>query len=248
MIRQETAWLIRKPTINPAIRLFCLPYAGGGTSIYHLWSSQLPATIEINAIQLPGREFHDKLVAYDNMATLLPPLAQAIAPFLQPPFAIFGHSLGGLIAYELVHYLQQNDYPQAEHLLISACQAPHLPIAPFQAHMMNDEALLSYLVDEYDIPEQVLFHPQLMTSFLPTLRADFKLYATYQYHQKELLNIPITAFCGQSDEGVPCKLMQAWVEQTMSSFQLYEVPGTHFFIRTHRDTLLKQLQQVLDYF
>ncbi|ETX04517.1 MAG: hypothetical protein ETSY2_28310 [Candidatus Entotheonella gemina] len=121
-------WITRStPKPNAALRLFCFSYAGGGSVVFHHWGAELPDNIEVCAIKLPGRESRFSEPPFDRTAPLVQALAEGLAPYLDRPFAFFGHSLGGLVSFELTHELLRRQRPSPVHLLISATRAPHVP-------------------------------------------------------------------------------------------------------------------------
>ena len=109
------------------IRLFCLPFAGGGSAFYHPWKEHLPADIELAKIQLPGRETRLREKAFTRMEMLVATLTEKLTPWLDRPFAFFGHSMGALITFELVRMIRTYNHAQPQHIFVSGYQAPHLP-------------------------------------------------------------------------------------------------------------------------
>src|SRR5438552_7109196 len=119
------SWLAcLKPRPHAAVRLFCFPYAGGGASAFRCWPDALPASIEVCPVQLPGRETRFREPPYTRLAPLAEALGHALRPFLDRPFAFFGHSMGALVAFELTRWLRRAGGPQPAHLFVSACAAP----------------------------------------------------------------------------------------------------------------------------
>lgn len=120
-------WLLSEPDHQDTLRIFCLPYAGGGASMYRGWEQELPARAGMYPIQLPGREQRMAEIPYTEMAALTQAIAEAIAPYLQTPFILFGHSLGARISFELACLLRRNPGLQPCCLIVSGSRAPHLP-------------------------------------------------------------------------------------------------------------------------
>lgn len=222
------------------MRLFCLPYAGGGASIYRLWPSELPADIDVCAIQLPGRESRLRDPAFTALSPLVHSLAQALLPALDLPFALTGHSMGALIAFELARLLRREHGLSPLHLFVSARRAPQLPSPDPPIHQLPQPAFVDSLLRRYNgIPQAILREPELMELFLPTLRADFAVIETYRYTADEPLDCPITAFGGLQDELVTRSELEGWQEQTRGAFDLYMLPGTHFFLQEQRPSMLR---------
>jgi medium-chain acyl-[acyl-carrier-protein] hydrolase len=236
-----TDW-VTCPQPNPRsrLRLFCLPYAGGGAGVFRGWAAALPEW-EVCPIQLPGRETRLKEPPFTRLSHLIPVLADQIAPYLDRPFACFGHSLGGLIAFELLHYLRDRGHRPAVHLWVSGCRAPQLPSQPPVMHTLPDAEFLQELSRFNGTPENVLANAELMALLLPTLRADFALIETYEYRSRLPLPCPITAFGGSTDREVPPADLEAWQSHTQAAFACHLLPGDHFFLNTDRETLLRYL-------
>src|SRR5437763_149373 len=108
-----TPWLA-VPKLNPraSLRLFCFPYAGGGASIFHRWSRSLPQSVDVCAVQYPGREHRWKEPPVTRLSDLVQALRQALAPYMDKPFVLYGHSMGGLVGFELARLLRKEGGPQ----------------------------------------------------------------------------------------------------------------------------------------
>jgi medium-chain acyl-[acyl-carrier-protein] hydrolase len=161
---------------------------------YRNWSDQMPAEIEVCAIQLPGRDDRMREKLFHEMAALVEELARGLAPSLDIPYAFFGHSMGALIAYELLGLLRRQSQPNAAHLFVSARRAPQIANTDPPIHQLPERDFVAQIVKRYNgIPPVILAEPELMQLFLPIMRADFALLETYSWQPGELLNHPITA-------------------------------------------------------
>jgi medium-chain acyl-[acyl-carrier-protein] hydrolase len=240
------AWVTGSNSNSQAsLRLFCFPYAGGNTSIFRAWSSQLPPNVEVCPIQLPGRASRWKETPFTHMEPLVEALAQAITPYLDLPFAFFGHSMGALISFELARYLRIQQAPQPIHLFLSGRRAPQIGDRNPLMHTLPDQDFLAELHHLNGTPRQVLENVELMELFLPILRADFSICGTYTYADQPPLNCAISVFGGLEDATEPHELLEPWRKQTCSSFALHLLPGDHFFLQTNQDLLLRTLSQIL---
>ncbi|MHA3024314.1 thioesterase II family protein [Mycobacterium sp. BMJ-28] len=229
---------------DPALRLFCLPYAGGSAAVFRGWTELLPSWIQVCAVQLPGRDSRLGERPYRRLDPLIADLHQALLPLLDRPFAIFGHSMGALLGFELVRRLRRRGGPQPVHLLLAAFRAPQLPNPNIRIHHLPDEVIKTVLAKE-GTPKEVLNSEELMRALLPTLRADFELCDTYEYHAEAPLGIPMSIFGGQHDVRVGKSDLQQWETQAGNGFQLTMLPGSHLFIHDARDLLLHQLSAAL---
>ena len=236
---QTTSRIIHTGAKQPAARLFCFPYAGGGASIYRQWASKLPAWVEVCALQLPGRENRLREPGYTNMKAAIEEIAETISPLLDKPFYLFGYSMGSLISFELTRLLRRHNLPQPQHLFVSAHRGPSVPRRRTGIHTLPDRQFLDEIKKLGGTPDQVLENEELMEIFLPMLRADFTLLETYEYVPEPPLTCPISAYCGREDEGVSAEEMAGWKVQTSGAFKLVMVSGGHFFIHGQQELLVE---------
>ncbi len=234
-----------KPVPTATMRLFCFPYAGGGASIYRSWNTALAPTIEVCAVQLPGRETRMVERAFHTMPDLIAKLRQVLLPLLDRPFAFFGHSMGALIAFELTRTLRAAGDPLPQTLFLSAHRAAHLPDAEPPIYHLPDEEFLDGVRALNGTPDGVLDHPELRALLLPLLRADFTLCETYQYEEADPLPCPIVALGGITDYDVPRSTLDPWREHTSADFSLRLFRGDHFYLHHHHDALHRLMWQQL---
>src|SRR5438874_5336119 len=141
-----SVWLpFRRPLVQPRLRLFALPFAGGGASIYRLWPDQLPADVELCAVQLPGRETRYKEPAFVRMADAVSTLVSELEPAFDRPFALFGYSMGALMSFELARALRRGGKRQPENLIVAGLAAPQLPARDRDLHALPDAEFRSEL-------------------------------------------------------------------------------------------------------
>ncbi|GER91668.1 thioesterase [Dictyobacter vulcani] len=241
------AWLSfpQQPRHDTRVRLFCLPYAGGGASIYNRWAAELPAQIEVCAVQLPGRENRFAERPFTNLNQLVEALVPVLKPYLDVPFAFFGHSMGSLISFELARALRNQLALEPEYLFVSGHRAPQLPSERKTLHTLSTPEFICEVRELNGTPDEVLQSAELLELFLPLLRADFELCETYSCEVQEKLSCPIVAFGGLQDEDVPRAALEGWHEQTSGHFCRRFFYGDHFFLHQHRGHLTKFISQKL---
>jgi medium-chain acyl-[acyl-carrier-protein] hydrolase len=227
------------------VRLFCFPYAGGGASVFYPWARGLPAGVEVCAVQLPGREARLREAPIADWDVLLARLSEALAPFMDRPFALYGHSLGAAVAFELARRLRRDGRPPPFHLFVSGHRAPHCPAEGPELHALPDDQLIAGLRRLSGTPEEVLQHAEILALLLPLLRADFALAERYEWRPEPPLPIPITAYSGADDEHVPVEGVEAWREHTSARFRHLTLPGGHFFPQQSRAQLLADIARAL---
>jgi medium-chain acyl-[acyl-carrier-protein] hydrolase len=226
-------WVRRLPPRPLArIRLLCFPHAGGGASAYRRWCDLLPDEIEPLLIQLPGRENRLDETLFSELAPLIDVLRDALQPALQPPFALFGCSMGALVAFELARALRAAGCPDPAHLLVAVRGAPQLPPSHAGMHDLAEEDLLAEVRRLSGTPAEVMQHAELMRLMLPVLRADLRICETYRYQDQPPLNCPISAFAARNDPGALPGAVAAWKSQTTSRFHLHIIEGGHFVVQT----------------
>lgn len=244
--RSATPWLVGSGT-NPdaQLRLFCFPYAGGNALIYRHWAGNLPASVEVCPVQLPGRGNRLREPSFTRLVDLVEALNQALFPYFDKPFAFFGHSMGGAISFELAHLLRAERGIGPEHLFVSGRRAPHLPPTKEKTYDLPEDEFIDKLSQLNGTPREVLENPELMQLLTPVLRADFELIQTYAYTPKPPLDCPVTAFGGLQDEETPPESLRPWGEVTNGPFSLMVLPGDHFFLQTSRPLLLEAISKGL---
>lgn len=238
-----TPWIFRpKPNPRAGVRLFCLPWAGVGAGVYRPWAFELPATIDLCAVRPPGRESRLAEVPHSDLIPLAEGVAGAIRPFLDRPFAVFGHSLGSWVGFELTRCLLRELDVSPVHLFVSGRRAPRLPGRDTPMHDLPDTEFVSEMRRRYGgIPDQVLQDRGLLDLLLPGLRADVTAAETYQYSDAEPLSCPISAFGGLSDLRVDSDELDGWRAETSGPFRLERFPGGHFYVESSRSQLLRTI-------
>ena len=233
-----------KPKAN--LRLFCFPYAGGKASSFRGWENVLPCNVEVCPIELPGRGTRIMEKPFTECSQLIPELTTAIFPYLDKPFAFFGHSMGSIVCFEVAHLLQQKYGLSPLHLFVSGRGAPQIPMDNKLIHKLSEAAFIEELRRLNGTPEAVLENTELMQLLLPTLRADFALVENYVHSPKHSFGCAISAFGGLQDSKVSRAKLEAWSQHTTSNFSMQMFPGDHFFLHSSESLLLKSLSQKLN--
>jgi medium-chain acyl-[acyl-carrier-protein] hydrolase len=226
--------------------VFCLPFAGGGASFYRPWAQLAPKSVAIVPVQPPGREDRLLETSFDRMPELVLAAADALTPFLRQPYALFGHSMGGMIAYELVQELRRRRAPMPMHLFVSGAPAPHVAAQIPPIYHLPESQLLAEIRRRYrGLPDEVLASRELLDLLLPRLRADLAVTGTYLYRDSPPLTCPITAFGGSADETVTPAMIAAWREHTVMAFESEIFPGGHFFLTDFASRIVSTLERAV---
>jgi medium-chain acyl-[acyl-carrier-protein] hydrolase len=242
-----TSWLsCLRPDPGAKVRLFCLPYAGAGGSIYRNWSARLAGVAEVCPILLPGREARFRDRPHTQMQSLVAAMAEGIASQLRRPFALFGHSMGALIAFELARRIARDRGVSPACLFVSGSRPPDAVWTESPVHSLPDREFLDCLHGRYHaIPAAVRENRELAEIVLPALRADFAILETYRYEDGTRLDCPIVAYGGIQDDTVTCEELESWGRYTAKGFKGRRLPGDHFFLRTAEAELLADLSRHL---
>lgn len=226
-------WILRlgqAPASAPAVSLFCLPFAGGSAAVFRRWPALLAPAVGVLPVQLPGRGTRLGESPRTRLIDLARELAEAIAPRLGDRYALFGYSLGALVAFELARELRRRGAPPPSHVFACARRAPSLRQDEAPVHSLPEVAFVEQVRRRYDaIPAEVAGEPELMRLLLPALRADFEMLETYEYTSEEPLDCPITAMGGIDDARASGDELEAWGRETRSHFTVRRFAGGHFF-------------------
>ncbi len=229
--------------MSALVRLFCLPYAGGSARIYSEWHRLLPDWIDVVPVELPGRGFRFGEPVREHLDELVADVRRTVAPKLDRPFAVFGHSLGAMLGFELVRELDR-DGERAVHFYPSGAGAPHLPPRN-PAPKVSRDAMRAHLAGLGGTPRELVENDELMDLMMPVLLADFTIADSYRRPAEATLDCPVTAFCGVDDGEAPPTDVVAWRRHVRGPFAVRFLPGGHFFVDTARAELLGLLTSTL---
>ena len=229
----ETPWLSRtRPNPDTRGRLFAFAHAGGGASFFQPWQALMPADIELCAIQLPGRENRFTTPAITSFEFMAEALAEEIQPYANLPYALFGHSFGGLLAFTMAMRMAGLERPPAL-VAVSALRAPHLPLRRRIADLPDAE-FITAIAELGGTAVNVFENAELVELILPALRADFRVFENYEHPQGARTDVPLWA-CGAADDPlVDIAGLGAWSSLAGSAFELKIYTGGHFYLNRHR--------------
>lgn len=237
-------WLrIYQPRPQAALRLLCLPHAGGAASFFREWPALMPDQIELVAVQYPGREdrFGDAMV--DDMATLCDELAVVVRRHVRPPYALFGHSLGAAVSFETARLLEDSA-AGAAWLFASGRHAPQ-DVRGGTVHLGDDEGLVGELRRLGGTSSELLADPGVREIVLSSLRNDYRLAETYRCRNQRPLACPLTAIVGDVDPEVDPAEAGRWAALTRAAFQLAVLPGDHFYLIRQRRAVTTVIARAL---
>lgn len=259
-IKDFGSYIVPKVREAAQVNIFAFPYAGGSPAAFNTWYRNLNEEIQFNVIQLPGRGNRYTEAPYRTLKSAVDELARELLPALEEkPFIFFGHCLGNLIAYELIHELKRTGKPLPFHFFVSGARAPQhftqeqlnidfiseSPVSGTPGHKLNDEKFLEMLTDfDFGPTRSLLEDRELARIILPYVKADFEINNTYIYQKKEPLDIPITVIGGRVDPYVTGAQILDWEKHTTQAFNRYFVPGNHYFIDQAKDFIVQKLNEI----
>jgi medium-chain acyl-[acyl-carrier-protein] hydrolase len=240
--------LCYRPRPDAQLRLFCFHHAGGSAAVFRQWAAGLPAHVELWAAQLSGRSERAFEPPLKRLEPIIADMAGALAPHLDKPFALFGHSMGALVAFELTRLLRRRYDAQPVHLFVSGCQAPQSLYFALPTYNLPESDFVAKLRSLNGTPQALFENPRMLGVVLPYMRADIEVLQTYEYLPDAPLTCPITILGGAHDQVVNEAGLQGWHSQTTSRTVMHILPGDHFFLNSLQPTLLQILADDLSHF
>lgn len=241
-------WFVRyRPASASRVRLFCFPYAGGGAAIYRPWSQALAAHVDVCALQLPGRETRIREHPVSSMDAIVDAAVQHMRTQLDLPFALFGHSMGSVIAFEVARRLNAEGLPSPMHVWLSARRAPGIVDPDPPLSQLDDDRFVEALDRRYGgIPAEVRADRELMALLLPGLRGDIAALESHVLQAEPRLDCPLTVLGGSADPRAPINQLDAWRTATTGAFRIRIFDGGHFYIVPRRAELLAEVSHAID--
>ena len=225
-------------------RLLCIPHAGAPATVYARWPSLFGVPgIGLYAAQLPGRGPRLREAPKRDVQSLAEALAIHLAPLLDRPYFLFGHSFGALLAFELARCLRRVGLPLPLRLLVSGRAAPDVLSPTPHLHELPQDAFLAELAARYGRPDATLADPEMADLLCPTLRADITAIEHYELRDEPPLACAIEAFVGQDDRAVSPDALNGWRQHGSSVFRRHVLLGGHFYLQEQPAALLALIRR-----
>ena len=226
--------------MSAAIRLFCIPYAGAGSSVFHLWKAAFAPDVEVRALSLPGRERRMREEPVVDPVEI----ADTIAAAADRPYAIYGHSLGARLAFDAVRILRDIGAPLPIRLYAAAARPPDVvEDGPFDnISGLPEPEFLDRLRAGGGLPEEILAERELLDLVVPAIRVDLAWLDAYEFREAEPLPVPVVTFSGADDPLVSVETMRRWARHTSAGYQAHVLPGGHFFLHDRLGDLVQLIQ------
>lgn len=236
----------RCPETRPwaSMRLFCLPHAGGSAVFYRPWAKEISPAVEVHAVQYPGRadRMTDAFVTDAHQLARL--IAGAMAPLMDRPAALFGHSMGAVLAYEVARLLQERGAAPV-HVFASGARPPH-DRGDDRVSDRDDDGIVAEMVELGGTDAEALQDPELRELVLPYVRNDFALIEDYAHRAGTRLAVPLTAIVGDADPHVTPDRARGWAEVTDGRFALKVLPGGHFYLAEQQPAVIAEILRTLE--
>ncbi|MDA2157985.1 MULTISPECIES: thioesterase II family protein [Bacillus cereus group] len=228
------------------MKLFCLPYAGGSETIYYKWKKYLNLSIQLEPIELKGRGKRFNEGFYETLEEAVEDIFQNIKDkIVDDEYAIYGHSMGGLLAYELYYKIFSENLRIPKHIFFSGYKSPSIIRSKKQIHTLSDEEFIREVIELGGTPEEVVECEELLQLFIPILRSDFKILEKYIYREKkEKIQCSISILNGKEDD-INLEELLAWKNHEGKGFKVYNFEGNHFFLNTNVESVTNIINKIL---
>ncbi|MFF2089445.1 thioesterase II family protein [Paenibacillus sp. NPDC058174] len=229
------------------ISLICLPYAGGSAQVYKRWTNQLHPDVRLVPAELSGRGSRMDEPFYRDVEEAV----QDLLPFVlktalkSDAYALFGHSMGSLLGYELLHALLEEGLPLPSAVFLSARGAPHCEKKEARRiHLLPDDEFLEELKGMGGMSDELFRHQELLDLFMPILRADFKLVCEYEHRMRPPLPLRLTILSGK-DDGCVAGPLREWEGYATGGCELAMFEGGHFFLHERESDVVAMINKIL---
>ncbi|WP_042428657.1 thioesterase II family protein [Streptacidiphilus anmyonensis] len=230
-------WFAVDPGPSGPMRLFCFHHAGAGALSFARWQNRFLSALPVEApvrvvpVRLPGRESRLREPRITSATRLLDELEAALRAYCDEPYALYGHSLGALVAYSVADRLRSRGLRPPELLAVGACSPPHLGMPLLDGAELDDRALHGLLERTGGEMPQSSLGPVWSQTMLDILRDDLLLARGLRAAAGRTLDVPVLALAGQADHVAPVAQVAEWSAYTVGGFTLRSLPGDHFFVR-----------------
>lgn len=230
-------------------KLFCLPYAGGSAAVFKKWATDLGDSIDMRALELSGRGKRTRESLYNNADEAVNDVYNMIAAEISDgaPYAVYGHSMGAMLAYEAAQKIRKNSLPAPLHLFFSGRGAPHLRSKREKLyHLMSEDEFKKEVLSLGGTPAEFFEYPELVEYLLPILKNDFKISETSQLNEViSPFEHPITVFTGKEETELEAEDVHGWMLHTKQVCNVHYFNGGHFFINEEAEAICSIMKKTI---
>jgi surfactin synthase thioesterase subunit len=229
------------------INLLCLPYAGGSSVVYKKWGRYFDESINIIPVELAGRGKRLSENFYKDMESAIDDIYKISAPFIEEgEYALYGHSMGSTIAFELCQRIISENKRQPVHLFVSGRYPPDVSKKSKCLSKLPDKEFMDEILRLGGTSKEVFDNKELCSLFVPIIKADYRIIEEYKYiNRNQKFNCGITVFNGRSDEDVTYEDALEWGKHTSVGCGVYEFDGDHFFINNKAKEITDIIKKTL---
>ncbi|OOM73639.1 linear gramicidin dehydrogenase LgrE [Clostridium puniceum] len=226
--------------------LFCLPYAGGSSAAYYEWKKYLHTSIELIPIELKGRGKRIGEIYYESLEEAIEDIFFNIKDkIISNDYAIYGHSMGSLLSYELYYKIEQMGMKKPRHIFFSGYRAPNIMRQKENIHTLPDYDFMKKVMDLGGTPEELMKSQELLEIFIPIIRNDFKILEKYKYRErKNKIECNVSILNGKQDD-IKLEEILSWKNHVCKEFKFYNFEGNHFFINTNIENIINIINTTL---
>jgi surfactin synthase thioesterase subunit len=229
---------------NSRVTLVCFPHAGGSASFFYPVSDAMQSTVQVVALQYPGRQDRRQEKPLTTVADLADASFTALRPLMDRPLAFFGHSMGATLAFEVALRMKTELLTGPVTLFASGRRAPSKHRVE-TVHQRDDEGIVTELKNLSGTDSRILGDLELLRMILPAIRSDYTAAETYRYQPGPKLECPVIGLVGDSDPKVTLDEARAWGEHTTGGFELRTFPGGHFYLAQHQRAVINLISDQL---
>lgn len=230
------------PAEAAAVQLVCFPHAGGSASYFRQLSVLLGPSIDVRAVQYPGRQDRRREPMPSDLQTLASSISTVLQQSRAGAYAFFGHSMGAIVAYEAARALGSDRRPSA--LFVSGRRAPST-YRPDDVHSQDEEGLIRTVLSLGGTESAALLDADIRELVMPVIRQDYRLVETYRHRSFPKLDLPITVLFGEQDQMTTIDEAHTWEQHTSGTFTLHRFPGGHFFLNDHLEAVAEIISNIL---
>lgn len=226
--------------------LFCLPYAGGSEVIYYKWKKYLNPSIQLESIELKGRGKRYGEIFYETLDEAVEDILRNIKDkIMDDDYAIYGHSMGSLLAYELYYKIKEQKLKNPRHIFFSGYKAPSIIRKKENIYTLPDYDFMKKVIELGGTPEELVKNKELLEIFLPVIRSDFKILENYNYKEREdKIECDVSILNGKQDS-INLEEILAWKKHVDKGFKVYNFEGDHFFINNNVENIINTINCTL---